>query len=195
MNEKIFYYLNSFLGKSIFFDNTVLFLSNNFGYVLIIVSFLFLLFNHNLQQQDLSGKKIFRQKVKEIIIMLASTLLAWALVVIVKKLFINPRPFIIYPDIKTLFIYGSEDSFPSGHAAFYGALAVSIFAYHKKAGIFFALGAFLIGISRVVAGVHFPLDILMGFIFGASVSVLVYYFIRILAKKYKKYIDFLFNCV
>lgn len=195
MNEKIFYYLNSLLGKSVIFDNVVLFLSNNFGYVLIGLSFLFLILHYDTRKEYSSDKKRFRQKTKEIIIMLGSTFLAWVLVVITKKLFINPRPFILYPEINTLFIYGGEDSFPSGHAAFYGALAVSILAYHKKAGIIFALGAVLIGLSRVIAGVHFPLDIVMGFIFGASVSVLVYYFIRVLAKKYKKYIDFLFDCV
>jgi undecaprenyl-diphosphatase len=195
MNEKIFYYLNNALGKSVFFDKTILFLSDNFGYVLIIVSFLFLLLNHDTKKEYADNTKRLRQKIKELIIVLGSTLVAWGLVLIVKKLFINPRPFILYPDIQTLFIYGGDDSFPSGHAAFYGALAVSIFAYHKKAGVFFAFGAVLIGVARIVAGVHFPLDILMGFIFGASVSVLVYYFIRTLAKKYKKYIDFLFNCV
>jgi undecaprenyl-diphosphatase len=195
MNEKIFYYLNNLLGESIIFDKVILFLSNNFGYLLMITSFLFLIFHHDAKKEYPNNKTRLRQKVKEIIILFGSTLFAWILVVIIKKLFINPRPFILYPDIKTLFIYGGEDSFPSGHAAFYGALAVSIFSYHKRAGFVFAIGAVLIGLARVIAGVHFPLDILMGFVFGASVSVLVYYFIRILAKKYKKYIDFLFNCV
>ncbi|MBP6912803.1 MAG: phosphatase PAP2 family protein [Candidatus Pacebacteria bacterium] len=195
MNEKIFYYLNSLLGKSIIFDKVVLFLSNNFGYFLIAISFLFLLLHHDTTKYYPDNKKRLRQKTKEIIILLGSTFFAWALVLIVKKMFNNPRPFILYPDIQTLFIYGGEDSFPSGHAAFYGALAVSIFAYHKRVGTVFAMGAVLIGLARVVSGVHFPLDILMGFIFGASVSVLVYYTIRTLAKKYKKYIDFLFNCV
>ena len=195
MNEKIFYYLNNLSGQSVLFDRVILFLSDNFGYFLIIASFLFLLLHHDVKRQYPNNQKRFRQRVKEIIIMLGSTFLAWALVLIVKKMFNNPRPFILYPDIQTLFIYGGEDSFPSGHAAFYGALAVSIFAYHKRVGFVFAVGALLVGLARIIAGVHFPLDILMGFIFGASVSVLVYYTIRTLAKKYKKYIDFLFNCV
>lgn len=195
MNEKIFHYLNSLLGHSIFFDKLILFLSNNFGYFLIAFSFIFLLLHHDNRREYSNNNRRWRQKVKELIIVFGSTLIAWIFVIIVKKLFINPRPFILYPDIQTLFLYGSDDSFPSGHSAFYGALAISIFAYHKKMGVLFAFGAVLIGLARIIAGVHFPLDIIMGFIFGASVSVLVYYCVRILSKKYKKYIDFLFNCV
>lgn len=195
MNEKIFHYFNNLLGQSVLFDKVILFLSNDFGYFLIAFSFIFLIFFND-------SKKVYeniglrnRQKIKEIIILIGSTMLAWIFVLVVKKLFNNPRPFILHPDIQTLFIYGGEDSFPSGHAAFYGALAVSIFAYHRKAGVVFAVGAFLIGLSRVIAGVHFPFDVVMGFVFGGSVSVLVYYIIRTLSRKYKKYIDFLFNFV
>lgn len=186
MNEKIFHFLNSLTGQSVFTDRLIYFLSNDFGYILIIVSFLYLIF---------INKESFRQKTKEIIILLSSVVLAWLIVLALKYLFINPRPFLVYPDINTLFLYGSNDSFPSGHATFYGALAIAIFAYHRKAGVYFVLGAILIGLSRVASGVHFPLDIVFGFILGASVSVLTYVFIRFLAKKYKKHIDFLFNKV
>ncbi|OGI72247.1 hypothetical protein A3J61_02045 [Candidatus Nomurabacteria bacterium RIFCSPHIGHO2_02_FULL_38_15] len=193
MNEKIFHYLNSFLGQASLFDKLVFFLSDNFGYFLIFFSFLFLLLNNNSKKFYATQNLRTRQKIKELVILLGSTAVAWLFVLVVKNIFVNPRPFLVYPEIQTLFIYGSDDSFPSGHATFYGALAVSIFAYHRRAGIVFAIGAVLIGLARIIAGVHFPLDVLMGFIFGGSVSVLVYYTIRKLSVKYKKYIDFWLN--
>lgn len=67
-------------------------------------------------------------------------------------------------------------SFPSGHAmsamAFYGFLIYIGFklasSWEIKIAIFFTLGALilLIGISRIYLGVHYPTDILAGFIGG-----------------------------
>lgn len=194
MNELIFYKFHNLSGNHYFLDKVVVFLSDTFGYVLIICSVFFvLLYNHN---NETSGnkRKIIRQKTKELLMVFGSTFLTLGIVILIKNLFNNPRPFLVY-DIQTLFIYGGNESFPSGHSAFYGALAIAIFAYHRIAGIFFSVGAFLVGVSRIIAGVHFPLDIIMGFILGASVSVIVYVLIKYFSKKYKKYIDFFFDSV
>lgn len=195
MNEKIFYSLNRLIGHSVIFDKVIIFFSDTFGYLLIIASIIFILFNLDKEFKLKTKAQIFRQKVKEVIFVYGTTILVWLLVVGLKNLFYNPRPFLVYQNIHTLFLYGGEEAFPSGHAAFYGALAVSIFAYHRRAGFLFAIGAVLVGVSRVIAGVHFPKDILVGFIFGASISVLVYVLIKVLSKKYRKYIDFFFNSV
>jgi membrane-associated phospholipid phosphatase len=53
------------------------------------------------------------------------------------------------------------------------ALAVSIFFSHKKMGYVFIALAFVIGFARIAGGVHFPVDILGGFILGALVAYLV----------------------
>lgn len=199
INEKVFEFFNNFISANPFLNQLIIFLSDGFGYLLIAISFLYL-FLHN-DKKDEEGNSIkntvagIRQRIKELLVVYGSTFFAWMFVFIVKDLFANPRPFLVNPSIQTLFYYGGQESFPSGHAAFYGALAVSIFAYHRKTGIFFAVGAIIIGISRIIAGVHYPLDIVMGYVFGASVSVLVYTTIRFLSKRYKKYIDFFFNSV
>lgn len=64
-------------------------------------------------------------------------------------------------------------SFPSGHAAFYFALAFAVYLYHKKAGAFFLTGAALISISRVAGGIHYPSDILAGAILGYFTAIFV----------------------
>lgn len=199
LDLKIFNALHSLAFHYAWFDKLVIFLSNNFGYLLIVVCFVYLLFRHI----DPSDKHtiinwqtphpILRRRIKEIIFIFGGAGFSWLLVTGLKDLFVNPRPFILYPSIETLFRFGSFESFPSGHSAFYAALAVSIFAYHRRAGIWFAVGAVVIGVSRVIAGVHFPLDVLFGFIFGASVATLVYATFRALAKRYKKQVDFVFE--
>jgi undecaprenyl-diphosphatase len=50
------------------------------------------------------------------------------------------------------------------------ALAFSIFFLHKKAGYYFMFFALLIGLARIMAGVHFPADILGGFVLGFAIS-------------------------
>lgn len=79
------------------------------------------------------------------------------------------------PDAGRFFQYGrsSNGSFPSGHAM--GAFAVaSVFAesYHDKKWVpWFSYGlATLIGGSRLALGRHFPGDVIVGAVLGASIG-------------------------
>lgn len=57
-------------------------------------------------------------------------------------------------------------------------MAMAIFLYNKKWGVWFFFGAILMNISRVMAGVHYPSDIVGGAIVGVVVSYLVFFFAR-----------------
>ena len=67
-------------------------------------------------------------------------------------------------------------SFPSGHAAFFFALAMAVYFYNKKWGTWFFATAILITVARVIAGVHYPPDILGGAVIGIMVAYIVFYF-------------------
>ncbi|MBI2454054.1 MAG: phosphatase PAP2 family protein [Parcubacteria group bacterium] len=68
-----------------------------------------------------------------------------------------------------------EASFPSGTATFFMALAVYfLLAGHKKLGWFLLVSTILISAARVAAGIHWPSDILAGWLVGAIVSWAVY---------------------
>ena len=171
MNNQIFYFFYNLAHHLVFFDKLVVFFAVYFPYVVVILAGLFLLFHHEVLQAE-EPFRVLLEKKKEILLVFFSGALAWILAVILKFLIHIPRPFLAFPNIQNLFTETGY-SFPSGHATFFMALAFSIFFLHKKAGYFFMFFAFLIGLARITAGVHFPADILGGFILGALVAFFV----------------------
>jgi len=89
---------------------------------------------------------------------------------ILKLIFKRPRP-----DIAPLF-FPHTYSFPSGHAmnsfVFYALIAFYVFRFTRDKKISYMVSfvaillIFLIGISRIYLGVHYPTDILGGFLAG-----------------------------
>lgn len=174
-NESIFRYLNSFAGRNEFFDAVIIFSAEWLPWVLVsgLVVFLFV-HSHKI---GMSLSEIFyswKLRTKELVMIIFSALFALVLAEVVKYFYASPRPFEILSNINLLFSHGGGDSFPSGHATFFAALAAAVFSYHKKLGVAFIVGALLIGFGRIMAGIHFPIDILAGFILGAAVGLSSY---------------------
>ena len=168
MNNQLFFFFYNLAHQSQTFDKIVIFFAVHFPYVVIVLAGLFLLFHHEvlLSQNPL---KEFKQKWKEILAVFFSGALAWFLAYVLKYLFRTGRPFDIFPKVISLFPETGY-AFPSGHATFFMALAVALFFSHKKAGYVFIFFALLIGLARIIAGVHFPVDILGGFILGFGIA-------------------------
>lgn len=101
----------------------------------------------------------------------------------IRHFFPVDRPFVNY-QVNLLLHHAATPSFPSGHAAFYFALAFYVFFINKKAGTFFLLGALLISFARVFVGIHWPLDILVGMAVGILSAVLIYWLQNRLQKKF-----------
>ena len=72
----------------------------------------------------------------------------------------SPRPFTAL-GFEPL-IFDGNQSFPSGHTALIFAFALSIFFMNKKLGIWLGVSGLLVGLARILAGVHWPFDILGG---------------------------------
>lgn len=60
----------------------------------------------------------------------------------------------------------SEGSFPSGHAAFYFAIAFAVYFFDRRLGQLALFLAVVLSLARVYLGVHYPSDILGGAILG-----------------------------
>ena len=102
---------------------------------------------------------------------------------LIRYFYNRPRPF-ESGDFIPLISRETGGSFPSGHAAFLFALAAAIFIYDKRWGIFFFVGAVLVGLGRIWAGLHWPSDILGGAVIGILTAYAVSYLFQKLVKKY-----------
>jgi len=85
---------------------------------------------------------------------------------ILKRIFEMPRPPVIFDDVHLLGHSLSHHSFPSGHAATCGTMAFfALLIWQKQPKvawlmfILFGLAAY----GRIYGGVHFPLDVVVGF--------------------------------
>ena len=85
-----------------------------------------------------------------------------------------PRPFVLGMG-HTYLAHAPDSSFPSDHATFIWAvgLVLLLHAGLRVMGIIFLLLAICVGWARVFLGIHFPFDILGGFITATFAVVLL----------------------
>ena len=108
-----------------------------------------------------------------------------ALAVILARGIVTEGIRFFFPSVRPFLTLGFEplltetsNAFPSGHAAVFFALATTLFFYDRKKGWWFLAFALINGIARVIAGVHWPVDIVGGVLVGVLGGVVI----RILLK-------------
>ncbi len=109
-----------------------------------------------------------RMKREQVLHALAAGFVAWLAAEIIKQIFPSFRPFVTDGQTPlTLTIPGINDgSFPSGHTAAAFGLASSLWLHKRKTGWLYLFLALAVGAARVLAHVHYPVDILGGALLG-----------------------------
>jgi undecaprenyl-diphosphatase len=92
---------------------------------------------------------------------------------LLKLLFERDRPFEVEPEPDPITREPVSYSFPSGHATVSFACAVVLAAAVPRLAVPLYVLAAAIAWSRVVTGVHYPLDVLGGALLGIAVGLLV----------------------
>jgi undecaprenyl-diphosphatase len=91
---------------------------------------------------------------------------------IIKPLFLRPRPYETLNDVILRTSKPASSSFPSGHAADSFFLASFLTVLYPRLWPVYYLLAFLIAVSRVYLGVHYPGDVTAGALIGSLLGLL-----------------------
>ena len=95
-----------------------------------------------------------------------------AAVALVGRLVERPRPFTHRPDIEQLVEHAPHRSFPSRHSACAAAMTVIALPSAPAIAALMGLGALGLGITRVYTGLHYPTDVVAGWLIGATIGII-----------------------
>lgn len=89
---------------------------------------------------------------------------------IVKRWIARPRPYRTCPGIRECARPLDEFSFPSGHTLHSVACSLILTAYYPLLGLVVWPLTLLIAVSRVILGLHYPSDVIVGALIGAATA-------------------------
>lgn len=107
------------------------------------------------------------------LILLATVILTFVITGIFKYVILRPRPYEVLSNV-ILLSTGTDPSFPSGHTANATAIFYVLAKEYPNLKYLMIL-PILVGISRIYIGVHYPSDVLGGFILGMLIAYIVEY--------------------
>jgi undecaprenyl-diphosphatase len=165
MDIFLFQRINGLANNSKFLDFVGIFFADYFQYVLGIVLLALLFW---------PKKDVIKNRLMVISAVLSVVLSRLIFTEIIRFFYHSARPYLVLETANKL-IAENQDyaSFPSGHAAFFFALATGVFLYNKKLGIWYFIAAILMGLARIFVGVHWPSDILAGAVVGIISGIIV----------------------
>ena len=183
-NIDIATWMHSLLGEWIYFDAFIMVSARYLDITFLCLISLYILTSriHARNEPYLSWYTI-HERVKDFFFFVITGLTAWITALTLKLLIYAPRPFVTHDAIHPLFEYGGYDSFPSGHALLFTAITIAAWHHQKGLGILVGCVSILIMASRVIAGIHYPLDIIGGILIGSIIAWGVLY-----ARRYFKHI-------
>ncbi|AKB18529.1 MULTISPECIES: undecaprenyl-diphosphatase [unclassified Methanosarcina] len=156
-NLTLFHIINDIAGKNFAFDTTMIFAAQ----------YLICIFAAYLAYTWLA-KNEYRQ---EALFAGYAALLGLGINFIITLFYFHPRPFMI-PTGTLLIAHVAESSFPSDHATIMFSVSLMLLTSRdlRCNGTILFILAFLSGLARVYAGLHFPMD-MAGSLLVASFSV------------------------
>jgi undecaprenyl-diphosphatase len=156
IDTQIFYIFNGLIGQSYVIDALVLFCAQYLIYIIIAIVIL------DIARRDAFSVWQFPHDIGHLAVTLAGS---YGINEMLRTLIGRVRPLWAL-NTPYLFVHYTP-SFPSGHTAFAFALGTFLFFFGEKrlARVVYILGVF-VGLGRISAGVHYPIDILGGIILG-----------------------------
>ncbi len=104
---------------------------------------------------------------------------------LIKPFFQRIRPCNVLQDVHMLINCSDSFAFPSNHAVNNFAAATLFSHFYPGMKYFLFTGAFIVSLSRVMCGVHYPFDIIAGALYGSALALILIYFWKLLNKKFR----------
>lgn len=174
MDYYIYSLINGLAGKFGALDKIMVFIAQDFPY-LFAIALLLLWFKKDTTEKVMTNRKVA-------IVAMMTMLIALGINHLIAFVYFRPRPYTLHA--AHLLVKRSVDpSFPSDHATFSFALALTILAVNKYFGRVMIVMALLLSFARVFVGVHYPFDV----VGGAIIAYATYKVIQ----RFPKYFDYI----
>lgn len=125
------------------------------------------------------------QRKQLLIALILAGLIAAILDKLAGKIYYDPRPFVAH-NVKPLISHSADNGFPSEHTVLAATLSTLIYFYRKQLTVVAFALTLIIGISRIAAHVHSPIDIVGGLAIGGIAGKAGYYLAVQALKKLKE---------
>jgi membrane-associated phospholipid phosphatase len=163
----LFHLLNGIALRTLLIDVLVQFLMNDYivptALVLVLLTMWF-------AGRDAEERASLQRTVLRALLALA---LASIVLKLINQVYFRPRPFTFDDSVRLLFYHPSDSTMPSNAATVCFALAIAVWLRQRRWGaVMLALGVG-ITLSRVVGGVHYPADVVVGVWLGGIWAWLV----------------------
>ena len=119
---------------------------------------------------------IKNRKIQFIVMTIVAGIIAYILSLIASRLYFDPRPFVI-EHVKPLIAHAADNGFPSDHALLTMTLTATTYFFNKRVALGMLSLSIIIGIARVLAKIHSPIDIGAGWLIGIIGAVASYYIV------------------
>lgn len=159
LQAQLYNWLHSFAGVSPTGDAIIVFFAVYFPIIISVLALIYIL----------TSARKRPEKISAIASALAAALIARILFTgALRSIVHEARPFTL-ANAHSLFL-ATGSSFPSAHATILFAIATVLYSFDKRAGLLFFIFSLIVSIARVVAGVHYPIDIAAGMLVGIATA-------------------------
>ncbi len=162
-NQILFDFIFSLHGRHFLIDDLAIFFAKYLPYLLVL-GFFILIF------RQAGWRRLFLFIEGAITTILSRGILTE----IIRFFYHHPRPFEVLNFMPLITQTEIGNSFPSGHATFYFALATVVLLWNRRWGMWYFILTIVIGFARIFVGAHWPLDILGGAAIGILSGLMVH---------------------